>query len=305
MENQIYHNPVLLQECIDGLNIQPLGVYVDVTFGGGGHSRAMLQKMGENAKLYGFDQDEDALENVPDDKRFRLLPFNFRFLKQSLRLERVKEVDGILADLGVSSHQFDTADRGFSFRFDAELDMRMNQTGDITAKDVLNTYSAEKLQDVFGFYGEVRNAKTLAQGIVQARQTKKIDRISELLRIMAPYVKGKENRYLSQVFQALRMEVNDEIGALKDLLVQATDMLKPGGRLVVLTYHSLEDRLVKNWVKNGSFEDEPEKDEYGRYNCPLKAINKKPIAPSEEEIELNPRSRSAKLRIAEKVDAEG
>jgi 16S rRNA (cytosine1402-N4)-methyltransferase len=305
MENQIYHNPVLLQECIDGLNIQPLGVYVDVTFGGGGHSRAMLQKMGENAKLYGFDQDEDALENVPDDKRFRLLPFNFRFLKQSLRLERVKEVDGILADLGVSSHQFDTADRGFSFRFDAELDMRMNQTGDITAKDVLNTYSAEKLQDVFGFYGEVRNAKTLAQGIVQARQTKKIDRISELLRIMAPYVKGKENRYLSQVFQALRMEVNDEIGALKDLLVQATDMLKPGGRLVVLTYHSLEDRLVKNWVKNGSFEDEPEKDEYGRYNCPLKAINKKPIAPSEEEIELNPRSRSAKLRIAEKVEAEG
>ncbi len=305
MENQIYHNPVLLQECIDGLNIQPLGVYVDVTFGGGGHSRAMLQKMGKNAKLYGFDQDEDALENVPDDKRFRLLPFNFRFLKQSLRLERVKEVDGILADLGVSSHQFDTADRGFSFRFDAELDMRMNQTGDITAKDVLNTYSAEKLQDVFGFYGEVRNAKTLAQGIVQARQTKKIDRISELLRIMAPYVKGKENRYLSQVFQALRMEVNDEIGALKDLLVQATDMLKPGGRLVVLTYHSLEDRLVKNWVKNGSFEDEPEKDEYGRYNCPLKAINKKPIAPSEEEIELNPRSRSAKLRIAEKVEAEG
>ncbi len=305
MENQIYHNPVLLQECIDGLNIQPLGVYVDVTFGGGGHSRAMLQKMGENAKLYGFDQDEDALENVPDDKRFRLLPFNFRFLKQSLRLERVKDVDGILADLGVSSHQFDTADRGFSFRFDAELDMRMNQTGDITAKDVLNTYSAEKLQDVFGFYGEVRNAKTLAQGIVQARQTKKIDRISELLRIMAPYVKGKENRYLSQVFQALRMDVNDEIGALKDLLVQATDMLKPGGRLLVLTNHSLEDRLVKNWVKNGSFEDEPEKDEYGRYNCPLKAINKKPIAPSEEEIELNPRSRSAKLRIAEKVDAEG
>ena len=278
---------------------------MDVTFGGGGHSRAMLKKMGENAKLYGFDQDEDAFENVPDDKRFRLLPFNFRFLKQSLRLERVKEVDGILADLGVSSHQFDTADRGFSFRFDAELDMRMNQTGDITAKDVLNTYSAEKLQDVFGFYGEVRNAKTLAQGIVQARQTKKIDRISELLRIMAPYIKGKENRYLSQVFQALRMEVNDEIGALKDLLVQATDMLKPGGRLVVLTYHSLEDRLVKNWFKNGSFEEEPEKDEYGRYNCPLKAINKKPIAPSEEEIELNPRSRSAKLRIAEKVEAEG
>ncbi len=304
MENQIYHNPVLLQECIDGLNIQPEGIYLDVTFGGGGHSRAMLQRMGESAKLYGFDQDEDALENIPDDKRFRLLPYNFRFLKQSLRLERIKEVDGILADLGVSSHQFDTADRGFSFRFDAELDMRMNQSGDITAKDVLNTYSAEKLQDVFGFYGEVRNAKTLAQAIVQARQSKKIERISELLRIMSPYIKGKENRYLSQVFQALRMEVNDEVGSLKDLLVQATEMLKPGGRLVVLTYHSLEDRLVKNWIKNGSFDEEPEKDEFGRHNCPLKAINKKPIAPSEAEIELNSRARSAKLRIAEKVETE-
>jgi 16S rRNA (cytosine1402-N4)-methyltransferase len=276
-------------------------VYTDVTFGGGGHSAAMLNKMGEMGKLYAFDQDEDALKNIPDDKRFRLLPFNFRFLKQSLRLERVKELDGVLADLGVSSHQFDTAERGFSFRFDAELDMRMNQAGEINAKDILNTYTAEKLQNIFGFYGEVRNAKTLANVIVQARQQKKIERISELLRIMEPYIIGKENRYLSQVFQALRMEVNDEIGALKDLLVQATDLLKPGGRLVVLTYHSLEDRLVKNWIKNGSFEDEPQKDEFGRYQCPLKAINKKPIQPSEAEINENNRARSAKLRIAEKI----
>jgi 16S rRNA (cytosine1402-N4)-methyltransferase len=301
MEELTYHNPVLLNECIEGLNIKSDGVYTDVTFGGGGHSVAMLNKMGEMGKLYAFDQDEDALKNIPDDKRFRLLPFNFRFLKQSLRLERVKELDGVLADLGVSSHQFDTAERGFSFRFDAELDMRMNQAGEINAKDILNTYTAEKLQNIFGFYGEVRNAKTLANVIVQARQQKKIERISELLRIMEPYIIGKENRYLSQVFQALRMEVNDEIGALKDLLVQATDLLKPGGRLVVLTYHSLEDRLVKNWIKNGSFEDEPQKDEFGRYQCPLKAINKKPIQPSEAEINENNRARSAKLRIAEKI----
>jgi 16S rRNA (cytosine1402-N4)-methyltransferase len=301
MEELTYHNPVLLNECIEGLNIKSDGVYTDVTFGGGGHSAAMLNKMGEMGKLYAFDQDEDALKNIPDDKRFRLLPFNFRFLKQSLRLERVKELDGVLADLGVSSHQFDTAERGFSFRFDAELDMRMNQAGEINAKDILNTYTAEKLQNIFGFYGEVRNAKTLANVIVQARQQKKIERISELLRIMEPYIIGKENRYLSQVFQALRMEVNDEIGALKDLLVQATDLLKPGGRLVVLTYHSLEDRLVKNWIKNGSFEDEPQKDEFGRYQCPLKAINKKPIQPSDAEINENNRARSAKLRIAEKI----
>jgi 16S rRNA (cytosine1402-N4)-methyltransferase len=301
MEELTYHNPVLLNECIEGLNIKPDGVYADVTFGGGGHSAAMLNKIAESGKLYAFDQDEDALKNIPNDLRFRLLPFNFRFLKQSLRLERVKELDGVLADLGVSSHQFDTAERGFSFRFDAELDMRMNQSGDISAKDILNSYSAEKLQNVLGFYGEVRNAKTLANVIVQARQQKKIERISDLLRIIEPYIIGKENRYLSQVFQAMRMEVNDEIGALKDLLVQATDLLKPGGRLVVLTYHSLEDRLVKNWIKNGSFEDEPQKDEFGRYQCPLKAINKKPIQPSEEEIIVNNRARSAKLRIAEKV----
>jgi 16S rRNA (cytosine1402-N4)-methyltransferase len=301
MEDLTYHNPVLLRECIEGLNIKSDGVYADVTFGGGGHSAAILSGLGEEGKLYGFDQDEDALNNVPADKRFRLLPFNFRYLKQSLRIERVKILDGVLADLGVSSHQFDTADRGFSFRFDAELDMRMNQSGDVTAKDIVNTYSAEKLQNILSLYGEVRNSKTLANAIVQARQQKKIERISELLRVMEPCIMGKENRYLSQVFQALRMEVNEEIVALKEMLIQATEFLKPGGRLVVLTYHSLEDRLVKNWIKNGSFEDEPQKDEYGRFNCPLKAINKKPIQPSESEIKENNRARSAKLRIAEKV----
>jgi 16S rRNA (cytosine1402-N4)-methyltransferase len=228
------------------------------------------------------------------------LPFNFSFLKQGLRIERVKKVDGILADLGVSSHQFDTAERGFSFRFEADLDMRMNQNSEKTAKDILNTYSAEKLQDILGQYGEVRNAKTLANAIVQARQLKKIDRVSELLRIIKPLVMGKENRYLSQVFQALRMEVNNEIETLKELLIQSTEILNSGGRLVVLTYHSLEDRLVKNWIKNGCFDDEPLKDEFGNSKTDFIAINKKPIVPEESEILLNPRSRSAKLRIAVK-----
>lgn len=302
MENQtpIYHNPVLLKECIEGLNIKEDGIYVDVTFGGGGHSKEILKNLGENGKLYGFDQDEDAFANAPNDKRLKLLPFNFSFLKQGLRIERVKKVDGVLADLGVSSHQFDTAERGFSFRFEAELDMRMNQNSEKTAKDILNTYSAEKLQEILGQYGEVRNAKTLANAIVQSRQTKKIERVSELLRTIKPLVMGKENRYLSQVFQALRMEVNNEIETLKELLIQSTDILNPGGRLVVLTYHSLEDRLVKNWIKNGCFDDEPLKDEFGNTKTCLTAINKKPIVPDEDEVSTNPRSRSAKLRIAEK-----
>lgn len=301
IQTPAYHNPVMLRESLDGLNINPDGVYVDVTFGGGGHSKAILSELSEKGRLYAFDQDEDVLSNIPDDKRFKLLPFNFRFLKQSLRLDRVKEVDGILADLGVSSHQFDTAERGFSFRFDAELDMRMNQTGILTAKEILNTYSPEKLQDVFGFFGEVRNARTLANAIVDSRQNKKFERISELLQAIEPFVKGKENRYLSQVFQALRMEVNDEIGALKEFLEQAADLLKTDGRLVVLTYHSLEDRLVKNFIKHGNFEDEPDKDAYGNYTCNLRAINKKPLTPTEQETALNPRSRSAKLRIAKKI----
>jgi 16S rRNA (cytosine1402-N4)-methyltransferase len=304
MENQTptYHNPVLLPESIEGLNIKKEGIYIDTTFGGGGHAKVILEALGEDGQLLGFDQDEDANENILEDSRFRLLPFNFRFLKQSLRLERLKKVDGILADLGVSSHQFDTADRGFSFRFDAALDMRMNQSASLTAKEILNTYTADKLQTILGMYGEVRNARTLAKAIVKARQLKKIERISELLAIAEPLMKGKQNRYLSQVFQALRMEVNDEIGALKDLLIQATDILNPGGRLVVITYHSLEDRLVKNWIKNGTFENEPERDAFGNFYKPLQAINRKVIVASEQEIKENPRARSAKLRIAEKVD---
>jgi 16S rRNA (cytosine1402-N4)-methyltransferase len=298
MEELTYHNPVLLNECIEGLNIKPDGVYADVTFGGGGHSAAMLNKIAESGKLYAFDQDEDALKNIPNDLRFRLLPFNFRFLKQSLRLERVKELDGVLADLGVSSHQFDTAERGFSFRFDAELDMRMNQSGDISAKDILNSYSAEKLQNVLGFYGEVRNAKTLANVIVQARQQKKIERISDLLRIIEPYIMGKENRYLSQVFQALRMAVNDEVGSLKDLMQQAASVLKPGGRMSVITFHSIEDRIVKNFFRDGAIEEQDIDPVYGtRKESPFSLFNKKPIEPTAEEVKSNPRSRSARLRV--------
>jgi len=301
MLNANYHQPVLLEACLDGLAIQPDGTYVDVTFGGGGHSRAILAQLGPQGRLFGFDQDEDAQENALDDPRFRLLPFNFRFFKQSLRLERVQQVNGVLADLGVSSHQLDTPDRGFSFRFDATLDMRMQQNGGKSAEDILNTYNATDLQTLFSQYGEVRNAKTLAETIVRTRRQKKIERIEEFLVAIDPCIKGKRNRYLSQVFQALRMEVNDEIAALKIMLEQATNQLAVGGRLVVMSYHSLEDRLVKNWTKHGSFEKEPEKDIYGHYYCPLKAINRKLIVPSEEEIKINPRARSAKLRIAEKV----
>jgi 16S rRNA (cytosine1402-N4)-methyltransferase len=304
MEDQTYHNPVMLQECIDAMAIEPDGTYVDVTFGGGGHSRLILEQLGPKGRLLAFDQDEDAVENCPTDDRFSLLPFNFRYFKQSLRLERVKAIDAVLADLGISSHQIDTPERGFSFRFDADLDMRMNQQGVQTAADIVNSYTAEELQSIFGQYGEVRNARTLAQTIVQGRSRQKIERVDQFLTIIEPVIKGKKNRYLSQVFQALRMEVNDEIGALKDMLKEATEMLKPGGRLVVLSYHSLEDRLVKNWVKNGTFEKEPEKDLYGRFYKPLKAVNRKPILPSDQEIKDNPRARSAKLRVAVKLDTE-
>lgn len=304
MQDQNYHDPVLLGESVDGLAIEPEGTYVDVTFGGGGHSRSMLEALGPQGRLLAFDQDEDALENCPQDERFILLPFNFRYFKQSLRLERVRKVDGVLADLGISSHQIDTPERGFSFRFDAELDMRMNQQGEQTAKSIINSYRAEELQSIFGQYGEVRNARTLANTIVQARARQKIERIDQFLAVIEPVIKGKKNRYLSQVFQALRMEVNEEIEALKDMLKEATELLKPGGRLVVISYHSLEDRLVKQWIKNGTFDKEPEKDLYGRFYKPLKAVNRKLIVPSEEEIQRNPRARSAKLRIAEKLEDE-
>lgn len=300
-EEHSYHNPVLLQECIDGLAIQPNGTYVDVTFGGGGHSAAILEQLGPEGRLFGFDQDADAAANRLQDERFKLLPYNFRFLKRFLRLEGIRQVDGVLADLGVSSHQFDTAERGFSFRFDAPLDMRMNQESGTTAADVVQTYHERALQDLLSQYGEVRNARTLAQRLVQARaEGSPLHTVGEFIAAIDPCIKGKRNRYLSQVFQALRMEVNEEIEVLKDMLLQATDLLCPGGRLVVIAYHSLEDRLVKSLIKKGTFEQEPEKDDYGNFYLPLKAMHKKVILPRPEEIQTNPRARSAKLRIAER-----
>lgn len=304
MEQQ-YHDPVLLQESIEGMNIQPDGIYVDVTFGGGGHSKAILAQLGEKGRLYAFDQDEDAADNIIEDERFKLLPYNFRYLKRFLRLEGVRKVDGVLADLGVSSHQFDTADRGFSFRFEALLDMRMNQQAELTAQKVLLTYRANDLQQLFGRYGEVRNAKTLANKIVQAREAgEKLETIGDFLTVIDSCIKGKRNRYLSQVFQALRMEVNEEVKVLEEMLWQTTEVLKEGGRLVAISYHSLEDRLVKSLIKKGTFEKEVEKDMYGNFYQPLKAVNKKLILPTAAEIERNPRARSAKMRIAARTAAQ-
>lgn len=300
----MYHVPVLLKESIEALAIQPGGVYVDVTFGGGGHSREILKHLGEKGSLFGFDQDEDAARNLLEDKRFTFIPHNFRHLKRYLRLEGVKQVDGILADLGVSGHQFDEAERGFSFRFDTDLDMRMDQNAPLTAQEILKRYSAEELQRVFGEYGEVRNARTLAQAIVKARALQAPATAGELLHIMEPHIVGKRNRYLAQVFQALRMEVNDETGALRDLLQQCAEVLKPGGHLVVISYHSLEDRLVKNMFKKGNVEGKDEADIYGRRSLPFNALNNKPVEPTEEEIELNPRARSAKMRSALRVKSE-
>ena len=296
-----YHTSVLLHECIEGLAIKPEGVYVDVTFGGGGHSAAILQKLGKKGKLFAFDQDADALNNAPADERFTLIHANFRNLKRFLRVHNVHGVDGILADLGVSSWQFDTAERGFSYRFDGPLDMRMNRLTEKTAATVLNTYAVDDLQKMFGEYGEVRNAKTLANAIVDARSSQPFETIADLKSIAEQNRMGEAHKYLAQVFQAIRIEVNDELGALKDFLQQSVEVLNPGGRLVVLTFHSLEDRLVKNLIKNGNFEDEPAKDFFGHFKLDLKAVNKKPVTATSEELKQNSRSRSAKLRVAEKT----
>ncbi|PHI19320.1 16S rRNA (cytosine(1402)-N(4))-methyltransferase [Lewinellaceae bacterium SD302] len=298
-----YHVPVLADECVEQLQIRPEGVYVDVTFGGGGHSRLILNKAGDDPiRLFGFDQDEDARANdLTEDDRFTFVAANFRHLKRYLRLYGVTQIDGLLADLGVSSHQFNQPERGFSFRFDADLDMRMGTAADRSAADVVNQYSAEDLQKVFGEYGEVRNSRTLAQAIVQAREEKSIATINDLLNVMEPYVRGQRPRYLAQVFQALRIEVNDEIGALRELFEQATELLKPGGRLVVLSYHSLEDRMTKNILRSGNAEGKVNKDFYGNIDRPYKIITKKPILPTEEEQARNSRSRSAKLRVGERV----
>ena len=296
----MYHVPVLLEESVSGLNIDPDGVYLDLTFGGGGHSREILKRLKDGC-LIGFDQDSDALANVPDDSRFIFVNHNFRYLRNFLRYCGYDEADGILADLGVSSHEFDEAGRGFSFRFDAELDMRMNQRSRLKATDILNTYSEENLIRIFRNYGEVDNVRRLVDLIVNARTGKMITRSEEFLQVIAPCVpKQKEKKYLAQVYQALRIEVNGELEALEDMLKEAERALRPGGRLVVITYHSLEDRIVKNFLKSGNFEGKVEKDFYGHVKRNFELVNRKVIVPSEEEIERNPRARSAKLRRAEK-----
>lgn len=298
---QTYHVPVLLQESICGLNLQDGGIYVDVTFGGGGHSREILRRMGKESRLFSFDQDEDAERNIVDDSRFTFVWSNFRYLRNFLRYYGVEEVDGILADLGVSSHHFDDSERGFSFRFDGKLDMRMNRRAGITAADVVNTYDEERLADVFYLYGELKNSRKLANVLVKARARKPFDTIGDFLEVVKPlYGREREKKELAKVFQALRIEVNEEMQALKEMLYAATEALKPGGRLVVITYHSLEDRMVKNLMKTGNIEGKADQDFYGNVKTPFRLINNKVIVPANEEILRNPRSRSAKLRIAEK-----
>jgi 16S rRNA (cytosine1402-N4)-methyltransferase len=296
-----YHNPVLLNETVEGLNIKPDGVYVDVTFGGGGHSREILSRLGPNGKLIAFDQDKDALENAFDDPRFLLINQNFRFLKQFLRFHGYKTVDGILGDFGVSSHQFDVAERGFSTRFEANLDMRMNRDTNFSAYTVVNKYEEAQLRNVLSNYGELRSAAGMARVIVEARETEKIKTSEQLKKVLSRFLPAhKENKILAQIYQAIRIEVNQELEALKEFLLQTNEVLKPGGRISLISYHSLEDRLVKRYIRNGMFEGEPEKDVFGRVEVPFKAVGKF-IIPSEEEIKQNNRARSAKLRIAEKL----
>lgn len=302
MSETVYHIPALLNECIEGLDIKPDGIYVDVTFGGGGHSRAIMGKLGDKGHLYGFDQDQDAIANAIDDKRFTFVYSNFAYISNFLRYHNVKQADGIIADLGVSFHHFDESERGFSFRFDGTLDMRMNRKGDKDARKVIATYSEEQLAQIFYLYGELKTSRKIASAIVKARESKPINTTGELLEVIKPFIKpAQEKKELAQVFQALRIEVNNEIDVLKSLLQQSVKVLKPGGRLVILTYHSLEDRLVKNFLKSGNVEGKVEKDFFGRINSPFKLINNKVIIASDEEVERNPRARSAKLRIAEKI----
>ena len=301
MSTPVYHIPVMLDPCIEGLAILPGGVYVDVTFGGGGHAKAILARL-EGGQLFGFDQDSDALANAPQDPRFTFVQANFRDIKRYLRLHGIKQVDGILADLGISSHQIDAPERGFSTRFQGDLDMRMNQSAELSAKELLATADEGRLHKILGMYGEIKNAKTLAQSIVAERSVKPFtatEGFTAFLKRFAP--RGKEFKYYAQVFQALRIEVNDEMGALEELLLSAVELLKPEGRLVVMSYHSLEDRLVKSLMIKGKFQGEVEKDFYGNLLRPLEPVSRGAITASEEELALNPRARSAKLRIAKKV----
>ena len=301
MEEQTYHVPVLLNESIEGMNLQPEGIYVDVTFGGGGHSKEILRRMDNYSHLYSFDQDEDAEKNIVNDARFTFVRSNFRYLYNFLRYYEVEQVDAVLADLGVSSHHFDDSERGFSFRFDGKLDMRMNKRSGITAADVVNTYDEERLANIFYLYGELKNSRKLASVIVKARNNQPIVTIGEFLDIVKPlFGREREKKELAKVFQALRIEVNQEMEALKEMLQSATEMLKPGGRLVIITYHSLEDRMVKNMMKTGNIEGKSTQDFFGNVQTPFKLINNKVIVASDDEVTRNPRSRSAKLRIAEK-----
>ena len=301
MQEEQYHVPVMLEECIEGLNIKPDGIYIDLTFGGGGHSKAILQRLSSEGSLYAFDQDSDAVKNALDDDRFTMIEDNFSNLTNQLKLYRVTQVDGILADLGISSYQIDCAERGFSTRFDAELDLRMNRKQVLTAKDVVNTYSLEQLKKIFANYGELSNAYQIAKRI-ESSQIEGISTTNQLKEILQPLAqRGKENKFFAQVFQALRIEVNGEIDVLQKMLEQTSPLLKQGGRLVVMSYHSLEDRLVKNYIKTGNCEGKIEKDFFGNLLNDLEAVNRRPITASEQELIRNPRSRSAKLRIAEKI----
>jgi 16S rRNA (cytosine1402-N4)-methyltransferase len=298
----VYHLPVLLEETIEALNINPSGIYVDVTFGGGGHSRAILEKLNEKGRIYVLDQDLESVQNVPDDERMIFIHSNFRHLKRMLRVEGVTKVDGILADIGVSSHQFDKGERGFSFRFQGDLDMRMNQAQKLTAADVIMTYGEEELTDLFQNLGEVRNTKTLVKCITDARLKLKIKTIEEFIHSIESVIKGNRAKYLAQVFQALRIEVNDELRALEEMLNDAYDVLKEGGTLAVISFHSLEDRIVKNFFKTGNVEGELDKDDYGNIYRPFEIITKKPIEAKQAELKINNRARSAKLRVARKSE---
>lgn len=299
---QTYHIPVLLKPAVEGLDIRPEGTYVDTTLGGGGHTREILSRLGPQGRLLGFDQDEDAERNIPDDPRFTFVRSNFRFLHNFLRYHGISQIDGLLADLGVSSHHFDDSERGFSFRFDGALDMRMNKRAGQTAADIVNTYSEERLANVFYLYGELKNSRKLAAALVKARAAAPINTIGAFLDIVKPFFgREREKKEMARVFQALRIEVNQEMEALKEMLYAATDALRPGGRLAVITYHSLEDRMVKNLIKTGNVEGKMEKDFFGNTQTPFRAVNNKVIVPDDDETARNPRSRSAKLRIAEKL----
>ncbi len=302
MQSSVYHIPALLDACMAGLAVQPDGTYVDVTFGGGGPSRAILERLGDKGRLYAFDQDEDACVNRIEDNRFTFVRSNFRFLKNFMRYYDVDSIDGLLADLGVSFHHFDASERGFSFRFDGALDMRMNRRARTTAADIIESYTQEQLSDIFYLYGELRSARKIAGAVVSARRVQKIDTTTRLVEVVSPYIdKRQEKKELAQLFQALRIEVNQEMEALRRMLLSACELVRPGGRIAILTYHSLEDRLVKNFFKTGNFEGRVEKDFFGRIESPLRPVNNKVIVPDDDEVIRNPRARSAKLRIAEKL----